>query len=168
MKHRLRRIDQARRYAPVSHVQLRQTVRPDRADVPADQPTAEMRSPCRTGDGDGSDSTNRHCSSSYHDESRPTGGREGAERPMRPLLQRPCLRRKNSQRASTVLVAKIDASSCAGSESFFERETLGESDKEDRISRRLRASCRKSAKNCFDRSKEFRERASLPSFAEVL
>ena len=28
------------------------------------------------GDGDGSDSTNRHCSSSYHDESQPTDRRQ--------------------------------------------------------------------------------------------
>ena len=40
MKRRLRRIDQVRRFAPVSREQLRQTVRPDRADVPADQNAA--------------------------------------------------------------------------------------------------------------------------------
>eukprot|EP00966_Prymnesium_polylepis_P059485 1378865-Prymnesium_polylepis.1 len=51
-----------------------------------------MRSPCRTGDGDGSGSTRHRYSSSYHDESRPYGGRDGAERPMWPLRQRPCSR----------------------------------------------------------------------------
>ena len=98
-------------------------MRPDRADVPADQPTAEMRSSREgPGDGDGSDNTNRRCSSSYHDESRPSGGREGAERPMRPLRQRPCPRRKNSESAFRLWSPEIGPGSFAGVQSFSEEK----------------------------------------------
>ena len=72
-----------------------------------------------TGDGVGSNSTSHCCSSSYHDESRLSGGRGGPERPMRPLQQRPCPRLKTLRARLSVSGALRRRFSFPCSESFL-------------------------------------------------